>query len=509
MIFKRKLDSAGKVARYKARLVAKGFAQREGVDYNETFAPVLSYTSLRVVFAIVAALDLEFIHLDVETAFLNAKVKEEIYITLPPGFHSAGFTAGSSSSILRLRKSLYGIKQAPRDWHEEIDGSIIALGYRRCQSEQCIYIKISRHGRPIYICLFVDDMPCAYHTQDRAEFEADKAALKAKYKIQELGDAQMVLGMRITRDRPNRTLKVDQETYVQRLLEKTGMEDCIPLATPAEPGQHLSALPASSDTYVQHDSINPLQYGSVVGSLLYAAVSTRPDITYAVGVLSRFISNPQPHHWEAAKRVLRYLKGTAALGLYYRAPGHVSSTSSVSNLQSQSNKPGTASAGSSLTIGPVYTDANWGGDLDDRKSTSGMVAKMNGCAVSWKSKKQTVVAQSSTEAEYIATGEAVKETLWLRQLARELSHAPTSGTLLYGDNQTAIALANNNILHNRTKHIDIRHHFLRDHVRSGEIDLKWVSTNDQEADLFTKPLGRHPFVLLRDRIMGNANSNSA
>ena len=447
LLFKLKLNDLGAVARHKSRVVAKGFSQREGVDYNETFAPVLSYTSLRLIFAVVATYDLEFVHLDVETAFLNAKVKEEIYITLPPGLHAAGLISGLSSStpVLRLRKSLYGIKQAPRDWHEEIDGTITSIGYKRCQSEQCIYIKISRSGLPIFICLFVDDMPCAYHKQDAAEFEADKAKLKAKYKIQELGDAKLVLGMRITRDRATRTLKVDQETYINRLLEKTDMQDCIPVTTPAEPGKHLSALPDGSESSSSEQSINPLQYGSVVGSLLYAAISTRPDISYAVGVLSRFISAPQAHHWDAAKRVLRYLKGTASLGLHYRAASSIDGAAvPLSNTST------------SIIIGPIYTDANWAGDLDDRKSTSGMVAKVNGCAISWKSKKQTVVAQSSAEAEYIATAEAAKETLWLRQLASELSYPCTKGTLLLGDNETAIALAKNNILHNRTKHIDIR-----------------------------------------------------
>lgn len=498
MIFKRKLDSNGVVARLKARLVAKGFAQREGVDYNETFAPVLSYTSLRVMFAIVAALDLDFIHLDVETAFLNAKVKEEIYITLPTGFHAAGFKAGDSTSttVLRLLKSLYGIKQAPRDWHEEIDGSIQQLGYRRCSSEQCIYIKLSKNGYPIFICLFVDDMPCAMHSNDRQEFEADKQALGKKYKIQDLGDAKLVLGMRITRDRRARTLKVDQENYVQRLLEKCQMQDCIPADTPAEPGSHLSMLPTHHSNN-DDPGMTALQYGSVVGSLLYAAISTRPDISYAVGVLSRFISNPQPHHWHAAKRVLRYLKGTSQLGLTYRA---IPSTDG-----------GRSHFSPQILLGPAFTDANWGGDLDDRKSTSGMVTKINGCAISWRSKKQNVVAQSSAEAEYIATSDAVKETLWQRQLLTELTFPPTSGTVLRGDNETAIALAKNNILHNRTKHIDIRHHFLRDHIRSKEIDLQWVSTNEQEADIFTKALGKQPFARFRDRIMGSnlADSHSS
>jgi hypothetical protein len=501
MVFKRKMDASGTVVmRYKARLVAKGFLQREGVDYHETFAPVLGYSSLRVIFAIVASLDLEFVHLDVETAFLNATLQEEIYITLPAGFFEHGFkacdtAAATPGTILRLKKSLYGIKQAPHDWHQLIDKVIQSLGYAQCLSEACIYFKVSKTGKPMFICLFVDDMPSAYHASDKTEWDADKAALMRRFKIQDLGDAKLILGMRITRDRRERTLKVDQEAYIKKVLEKWHMQDCIPVHTPEVEGIHLSAFPSGSDQeqstrshppqYVEFDAMTHSEYafGSAVGSVSYAAVTSRPDISHAVGVLSRFLGNPLPHHWDAMKRLLRYLKGTAHLGLTYRGDPNMKDAMHV-------------------TIGPVFTDANWAGCVDDRKSTSGMVAKINGTAVAWKSKKQTTVALSSAEAEYIAASEASREVIWLRQLMHQIRMQQRVGTTLLCDNETAIGIAQRSTSSARMKHIDIRHHFVRDHLVKGDIQIEWISTQDQEADIFTKALGRNIFGDLRARIMG-------
>jgi hypothetical protein len=265
------------------------------------------------------------------------------------------------------------------------------------------------------------------------------------------------------------------------------MQDCIPAFTPEEDGLHLTALPSTSLSFSKADTkfleqiASRLQYGSVIGSLSWAAISTRPDISHAVGVLSRFLTDPKPHHWIAAQRVLRYLKGTAHLGLTYR---------------------GNPESSNSLVLGPIYTDSDWAGDKTDCKSTGGMVTKMNGCAISWKSKKQSIVAQSSAEAEYIASAEGVREALWLRQLLTELSFAPSSGTLMFGDNKTAISMAENMVTQVRSKHIDIKHHFLRDHVQKGDIDLQWISTEEQEADIFTKALGKNLFCKFRNRIMG-------
>ncbi|MDR3547533.1 MAG: reverse transcriptase domain-containing protein [Candidatus Pacebacteria bacterium] len=507
LVFKKKFGADGKVERYKARLVVQGYAQREGVDYNllEISAPVLGYPSLRVVLAIVAALDLELDHLDVETAFLNAPMKEEIYIKLPPGL-AAIIGSSGTETVYRLVKSLYGCMQAGRNWNEDLDMTIVGIGYTRCRSDTCIYVKTSRSGKPILVPVYVDDIFPAYHREDRAEWLEDRAKLMAKYKMKDLGAAKLVLGMRVTRDRDAKTLKLDQEVYIRKLLESCHMEDCIKAETPEVQGGALSAEASDSGNAaglsqdatdassldLDLDDIMTLRYGSVVGSLLYAAISTRPDISHAVGVLTQFISNPLPAHWHAAKRVLRYLQGTAELGLTFRG---------------DSSNGSKSTANPSLQLGPAYADANWAGDINDRKSTSGLLVKLNGGLVSWKSKKQAVVALSSAEAEYIAAGEAVKEILWLRQLLGEMSfpQAVDAPTLLRGDNKSALAIAQSNLSNARTKHIDIRHHFIRDQIREGKVALEWVSTAEQEADIFTKALGKHPFCTFRDRIMNGVD----
>ena len=419
MVFKLKIDfDTGAIAKHKSRLVAKGFLQLAGLDYTDTAAPTLASTTLRVIFVIVATLDYEFKHLDVETAFLNAELKEEVYIRLPPGLASSGIpgTEGlKEGQVYRLRKSLYGIKQAPHDWNELINSTLISLSYTRCKTDPCLYIKRSRTNRLIFLPLFVDDMFPAFHKEDTMEWESDKKQLFNKFKMKDLGDAKLILGMRISRDRHQRTLIVDQEIYINRVLEGCNMDTCFPVATPEEDGMKHSAfskpnstaLTTSASTNAKTDSLEHslvLSFHSIIGSLLYAALSTRPDISHAVITLSRFVSNPLKQHWTALKRILQYLKGSAKLGLVYRGKQFAI----INQL-------------SGITLGPMFTDANWAGDIDDRKSTTGLLLKINGCTVSWKSKKQSVVSLSSAESEYMSLGEGVRETLWLRQFMSELN----------------------------------------------------------------------------------------
>jgi transposase InsO family protein len=480
-VFRRKLEADG-TTRYKARLVAQGFSQREGVDYNETFAPVLHYKTLRVFLALVAVLDLELKHLDVETAFLNAKVKEEIYVRQPEGFEEVDFDL-----VCKLIKSLYGIKQAPHEWHEDFDQSIISLGYRRCQSDTCVYVKISKNGKPIIHCLFVDDLFSACDKEDLEEMEADRSALSRKYKVKDLGDAKLVLGMGVTRNRATKELWLDQEQYLLKLLQRHGMEECRSAASPMEVGHRLrkeeeDGMKKSSE---RHEYGTREEYRSVVGGLLYAALSTRPDIAYQASVLSRFLTDPHPHHWAAAKRVLRYLRGTAALGLKFGGE--------AAGADGQS--------GGGVELGPVYCDADWAGDEETRRSTTGFVVMLGGGAVSWQSKRQQTVALSSAEAEYMAAAAATQETVWVRTLLAELGYAQRTPTTLLCDNQAAIAMVSNAVHHSRTKHIDLRHHFIREQATAGSVRVQWVSTTDQAADLLTKPLGRQPFTVLCDRLM--------
>jgi transposase InsO family protein len=477
-VFKYKLAADGTVERAKARLVAKGFAQREGVDYHEVFAPVLSYRALRVLLALTACCDLELHHMDVETAFLNAIVKEEVYVELPEGV-TAPTGAALRRPVCRLRKALYGIKQAPHDWHDEINGTILSLGYLPNASDKCVYVRRSATGRALILALFVDDLFPICHSLDLAELQADKAALMRKYKIKDMGDAKLVLGMRITRDRSARTLVLDQEVYLLRLLEDTGMANCVSSRTPAA----TKPTPDEAGTVL---GPCPLSFHSLVGSLLYAALSTRPDIAHAVSELAQHVAAPGQEHWLAAKRVLRYIRGTTSMGLHYG---------------------GVTGAAAELT---VYTDADWGGDRHgDGRSTTGWVTKIGNTAVSWCSKKQSIVALSSAESEYISAGSAVQETLWLRQLLSDIGASRGSAaTKIWCDNQAAISLANNDRQSQRTKHINVRHHFIRSHVSDGSIELHWVKTQDQQADILTKAIAIQPFEYLRDLVMGRGSSSN-
>jgi hypothetical protein len=284
---------------------------------------------------------------------------------------------------------------------------------------------------------------------------------------------------------------LDQQLYVEKLLKESGMYGCSSMKTPAltrkaeqyeecEKNTPESISESQNDsrggTTVQQDTPKVMNYRAAVGSLLYAALSTRPDITYAVAELSKHVSAPTEEHWQQCRRVLRYLQGTTSVGLMYGQQGDASLI--------------------------TYSDADWAGDrTSDAKSTSGAVHLIGGAPVSWSSKKQSTVALSSTEAEYIAASTAVQETLWLRQLLHDITGRAPAATPLYCDNQSSMVLMADNRQHQRTKHINVKYHFIREHVRDGAVEVRWVKSEEQLADVLTKPLGNVAFTRLRDRLV--------
>ena len=473
MVFKIKLDANGDILKYKCRVVAKGFAQREGIDYNETFAPVLHYKTLRLLLSLVASLDYEMLQGDVPTAFLNAVCEEEVYMHLPDALKHE-YPPGS---VCRLLKTLYGIKQAPRAWNQDLNTAILALGYNRCIKDSCVYTKMSRSGKMMILPIFVDDVFPMCAKEDLPEMQIHINELMRKYEIPSFDNAEMVLGMRITRDRSKRTLILDQELYISQLLIEYGMDNCKFSKTPAsltrgkkEESQRAAIFQERDDpTIDEPESINGYpKYGSLVGALMYAAISTRPDIAHSVSFRARHLLHPTHFDWIAAKRILHYLAGTAALGIKYG--GDMNCTTAVLN--------------------GAFCDANWGGEAGtDRKSTSGYAIKMNGGVISWGSKKQGCVAQSSAEAEYYAAATCTTEVLWARQLLGELGFPQTTPTIIRCDNQPCVNMTDNDVHHDRTKHIDIKHHFIRDHVQKGDVKLLYIPTERQQADVFTKALG--------------------
>jgi transposase InsO family protein len=462
-VFKVKRNALGEVDRYKARLVAKGYSQSQGIDYNETFAPVAKFNSIRTLIALAAQYDLELHQMDVKTAFLNGNLEEDIYMEQPEGFAKKG----QVRKVCKLQKSLYGLKQAGRAWYQKIDSTLTTeMGFDRTHSDSCVYV-LQKDGILIIMAIYVDDLIIL--ANDLPALEKLKTDLAERFEMKDLGEAQFCLGIQIVRDRARKTISINQSVYIEGILKKFGMAECKPIGTPLDANTKItSSMSPESDQELEKMKGTP--YQQAIGSLMYAMLGTRPDIAYAVGALSRYNSNPGQGHWQAVKRIFRYLKGTTGQSLQYKAD----------------NKQ---------LVG--YCDADWGGDHDDRKSTTGYVFVLAGGAVSWASKKQPTVALSTTEAEYMATTQATKEAIWLQRLLGEVGFrtCAQSPMTIFSDNQSSVALTKNSVYHARTKHIDIQHHFVRERVENQEIAVMFCRTEDMVADVLTKGLAREKHVV--------------
>lgn len=453
---KRKAD--GTVDRYKMRLVAKGFSQKEGIDYDETFAPVAKFAAIRALLSMAAYHNLEIHQMDVKTAFLNGDLDQDIYMKQPEGF----VVAGKENLVCKLRKSLYGLKQASRAWYEKIHRTLLDMGFQVLSADTCVY-QLRKGNLYVLLALYVDDL--LLMSNSLPGLNALKHDLSQRYSMKDLGEAHYVLGIQIDRDRAARTLSISQSQYVEKMLQRLGMMDCKPVGTPLATNVKLTKADCPKpDTALDYLFIR--QYQSAVGAIMYAMLGTRPDIAFAIASLSQFSSNPGRSHWESVKHVLRYLRGTVDYKLTYGLKGN------------------------SKLLFDGYCDSDWGSNVDDCRSVTGYVFMLGGGAVSWQSKKQPTVALSSVEAEYMAATQATKEALWWRKFLQGVGIQVHPTTVIHSDSQGSIALSKNPEHHARSKHIDIRHHFVREQVVSGTISLQYVPTEDMLADVMTKPLSR-------------------
>jgi len=456
-IFTIKQDELGNPTKYKARLVARGFSQEYLKDYNETFAPVARISSFRIILAIANQFDLLVHHMDVKTAFLNGDLKEEIFMRVPEGVES------KQDEVCLLNKALYGLKQAARCWFMKFETVLLSLGFKNSPVDRCMYILFKGNFHEnIYVILYVDDVVIV--TGNVEIMNKFKIYLMNKFSMKDLKEIKMFLGIKV--ERVENKITLDQSVYIKSILSKYNMIDCNSVDTPLPSKVNFEIL--NSDEFYDAPCRN------LIGSLMYVMICTRPDLSAVVNILSRYSNKNNRELWCYLKRVLRYLKGSINNKLTYRK----------TNFQN-------------MLLG--YVDSDWGGNDDNnRRSTTGYLFKLfESCTVCWNTKRQTSVAASSTEAEYMALYEAVKEALWLKSLLESIRFEILQPIIIYEDNNGCICIANNPSSHKRSKHISIKYHFSREQIEKNVIKLIYIPTGKQIADILTKSLPAIKFKELK------------
>lgn len=445
-IYKLKRNEANEIVRYKARIVAQGFTQTHGVDYEEVFAPVTRHATLRALLTLAAKKNLVLKHLDVRTAYLYGDINEELYMKQPPGY----VTQGEEEFVCRLRRSIYGLKQSARCWNEKLTEVLKKIGFEASAADPCLFVATVTQKK-VFLIVYVDDLILGCESDEVITYVHEQ--LKKSFDIECLGDVKFFLGLEVKKT--NNVYSLCLANYIDQLVARVGLSDAKVSKTPMDKGflcDEVGSKPLEDVT----------KFRSAVGALMYIAVCTRPDIMTSAAILGRKFSSPTESDWTAAKRVVRYLKGTRDWRL---------------NLGGED---------SGLV---AFSDSDWAGDTETRKSTTGYVVFYSGGALSWASRRQDCVTLSTLEAEYVALTETCQEVIWLRRLLGDLEEEQRNATVINEDNQGCLSFARSERFSKRSKHIETKLHFVKNLCEREEVVLKYCPTEDMKADILTKPLG--------------------
>ncbi|GJR23750.1 retrovirus-related pol polyprotein from transposon TNT 1-94 [Tanacetum coccineum] len=455
-IYKVKLDELGGILKNKARLVARGYRQEEGIDFEESFALVARLEAIRIFLAFAAHMNMVVYQMDVKTAFLNGNLREEVYVSQPDGF----VDKDNPNHVYKLKKALYGLKQAPRAWYDMLSSFLISQDFSKGSVDPTLFIR--RDGKELLLVqIYVDDIIFAASTPELCDLFSK--IMCSKFKMSMMGKISFFLGLQISQS--PRGIFINQSKYALESLKKYGFDSCDPVDTPMVEKSKL-------DEDKEGKAVDPSHYRGMIGTLLYLTAS-RPDLQFAICMCARYQARPTEKHLNAVKRIFRYLKGTVHRGLWYPKDSSIALT--------------------------AFADADHAGCQDTRRSTSGSMQLLGDRLVSWSSKRQKSAAISSTEAEYIALSGCCAQILWMRSQLTDYGFG-FNKIPMYCDNKSAIALCCNNVQHSRSKHIDIRFHFIKEHVENGVIELYFVNTEYQLADIFTKALGRNRIEFLINKL---------
>ena len=470
-----KRNEIGVIVRHKARWVVQGFGQKEGIDFFETFSPTSRFQCMKMLFALAAEHNWEIKQVDFDTAYLNAILGEDIYIRPPKGFEPESDIKGEI--VLKLHKALYGLKQAAREWFKLIDSVLRGFGYKSIPHHPSVYVRVVAGGQRIFITLYVDDLVIFFPKGIESEWNNDLDKIALRFKIKDLGDCKWILNMAVHRDRDLGRITISQEQYVAKIISRFGFDDVNPSPTPFL-FSDLSVVPEKIEPIVLSKSDMKL-YQEIVGSLLYAANCTRADIAYVTSILARFMHQAYNYHLEAAERVLRYLKGTSSYTLVFQ-----------SDLDKRDD---------SMDV-VIYADSDHAGEKNDRRSISGMVLEINGMVVHWESKKQGNVTLSSTEAELVSMTSAAKEAKHMINWFKFYFDRQIVVTMRC-DNESSMKIADHPTNHQRTKHLDVDYFFIRELIERNLVDLRYINTKENLADLMTKALAKVLFRSLVSKIL--------